>query len=156
MPRKHRNFWMKDKMSKRKKHFDVAQFFEDCGYKVYKYPNNRYYTQFYADGGVFSVRSVDNTLQFGVRETFDRWANSVDFITGLPTSELQAIKKLSAVIDLYEANHFDEGWGAERHIGDTPPVMKNPRYSEDKNQMAGNPKTKKMWRTQRASKGGWR
>ena len=126
-------------MTKKRSHFDIAQFFEDCGYKVSRYPEGHTYKQFYAKGNVFYIRNVGNVLQFGIADSFDRWANSIDFFTCIPNSERQAVRKLSAAIDFYEANYFDNDCGQRRNI-------------EEETQRIGNPKTKKMWQMRQQGK----
>jgi len=71
----------------------------------------------YAHNSDFYVRIVFNKfIQAGVRKSFDRWANSVDFEGDFPIAINQLNRFLSEVQKEYEAGNFDEGWAKTKHL----------------------------------------
>ena len=51
------------------------------------------------------------------RKTFDRWANSRDFVfTPVPHDDLTVKAFLAAVESEHKAGHYNTGWGEERDL----------------------------------------
>lgn len=74
------------------------------------------YDDFLGSFSIFRLRILGSTLQFGIQEHFDRWANSVDFefevkqcMLGDIDARIQAAL-IAAHLEVRTKN-FSDGWG---------------------------------------------
>lgn len=58
-------------------------------------------------------RVVRGGVQAAVAESFDRWANSVDFVFPRPRDETALAASILAIEEETAAGNYDDGWGAE-------------------------------------------
>jgi len=55
-------------------------------------------------------------VRIAVRKTFDRWANSTDFICRWPKSEADLVALVRVATERFNGGHYDEGIGREVDI----------------------------------------
>lgn len=72
---------------------------------------------FYASDRNFYYRCLDGRmLQIGVKEHFDRWANSIDFVCKIPKHEKMFKAFILALKDCLQKERYAPGWGQELNI----------------------------------------
>lgn len=80
----------------RERDFVIDGFFDDDG--------------FYAKNDIVFVRCINGEVHWGVRECFDRWANSTDFVSDIPYTLGKATTLLERVERKIRNQEYDPGF----------------------------------------------
>lgn len=83
---------------------------------TYKEPIEHTSPQHHLKDARFYYRVIGNDVHVGIRRSFDRWANSIDFIFSVPKT-LNAYKKVKVGLDrAMELGDYDATWCQEKRI----------------------------------------
>lgn len=66
----------------------------------------------YLKNATFYLRHyIGEAIELGVRKTFDRWANSIDFFFNVPKTEKGWTERLEKAEALVKAGEYHKPWG---------------------------------------------
>lgn len=102
-------------MSKRKVIFYFEDFIREKGF-TFEFVSAD--GTFYASSDLLRVRCMIhlNEVHWGVKECFDRWANSRDFCSHIPKTKISAEKLYKKILAKVEVEDYDPGWAREEKI----------------------------------------